>query len=170
MKSHKHAVILTADKFEDLELFYPLFRLLEAGWQVDVAAPTKKEIGGEHGYSLKPTLTIDEVNPDNYAYSSSRVAFPMEHRQQCARTKRLRRSQKHFFRRTNQWHQFATDHGRLPPPMSSKTGTSLLSGMTVCQRTSKLQAAHGRTKKSWWTEILLRRDGRWICPRSCERQ
>jgi protease I len=76
MKSHKHAVILTADKFEDLELFYPLFRLLEAGWQVDVAAPTKKEIGGEHGYSLKPTLTIDEVNPDNYALLIIPGGFP----------------------------------------------------------------------------------------------
>ena len=35
----KKAVILTADKFEDMELFFPLFRLIEAGWKVDVAAP-----------------------------------------------------------------------------------------------------------------------------------
>jgi protease I len=67
MQPNKRAVILTADRFEDLELFYPLFRLLEDGWTVDVAAPTKKEIGGEHGYTLKPTITIDEVNPDDYA-------------------------------------------------------------------------------------------------------
>lgn len=66
MKSRKKAVILTADKFEDMELFFPLFRLNEAGWHVDVAAPKKKEIGGEHGYSIEPSLTIDEVNPDNY--------------------------------------------------------------------------------------------------------
>lgn len=66
MPSRKKAVILTADKFEDMELFFPLFRLLEAGWQVDVAAPNKKQVGGEHGYTLKPSLTIEEVNPDNY--------------------------------------------------------------------------------------------------------
>ena len=48
----KKAIILTADKFEDMELFFPLFRLMEAGWQVDIAAPTLKEIGGEHGYSI----------------------------------------------------------------------------------------------------------------------
>jgi protease I len=66
MQSRKKAVILTADKFEDMELFFPLFRLLEAGWHVDVAAPKKKEISGEHGYSIEPALTIDEVNPDNY--------------------------------------------------------------------------------------------------------
>jgi|GEM_PF-2483582 len=49
-----------------MEFFFPLFRLLEMGWQVDVAAPNKKEISGEHGYTFNPTITIDEVNPDNY--------------------------------------------------------------------------------------------------------
>ena len=76
MQPHKSAVILTADKFEDLELFYPLFRLLEAGWHVDIAAPTKKEIGGEHGYTLQPTITIDEVNPDNYSLLIIPGGFP----------------------------------------------------------------------------------------------
>jgi len=66
MQSRRYALILTADKFEDLELYYPLFRLAEAGWQVDVAAPKKLEISGEHGYSIEPTLTFDEVDPDTY--------------------------------------------------------------------------------------------------------
>jgi protease I len=65
-EQRKKAVILTADKFEDMELLFPLFRLLEMGWQVDVAAPNMKEISGEHGYTFNPTITIDEVNPDNY--------------------------------------------------------------------------------------------------------
>ncbi|MBI3577506.1 type 1 glutamine amidotransferase [Candidatus Gottesmanbacteria bacterium] len=60
------AVILTADKFEDMEVFYPMFRLMEAGWQVDVAAPKKEEISGENGYSLMPDTTIDQVKPDDY--------------------------------------------------------------------------------------------------------
>jgi protease I len=66
MQSPKKAVILTADKFEDMELFFPLFRLNEAGWHVDVAAPEKKELSGEHGYTIEPSLTFDEVNPDDY--------------------------------------------------------------------------------------------------------
>jgi len=65
-KIQKKAVFLTADKFEDMEVFFPLFRLQEAGWQVDVAAPQKTEIGGEHGYSLMPDKTIDEINPNDY--------------------------------------------------------------------------------------------------------
>ena len=54
----KLALILTADKFEDMEVFFPMFRLVEEGWQVEIAAPTKKEISGEHGYSLEPSITI----------------------------------------------------------------------------------------------------------------
>ena len=42
--SRQRAVVLTADKFEDLELYVPVFRLIEAGWGVDVAAPEKGKI------------------------------------------------------------------------------------------------------------------------------
>ncbi len=65
--SKRKAVILTADQFEDMEVMYPLFRLQEAGWQVDVAAPKREEIHGEFGYGqFMPDLTIEKVNPDNY--------------------------------------------------------------------------------------------------------
>ncbi len=60
------ALVLTADKFEDMEVYVPIFRLQEEGWKVDVAAPKKEEINGENGYTLKPDVTIDEVNPDGY--------------------------------------------------------------------------------------------------------
>jgi protease I len=62
----QRAVILTADKFEDLEVIVPLFRLQELGWEVDIAAPDMEEIGGEHGYTLHPTKTIAEVDPNDY--------------------------------------------------------------------------------------------------------
>jgi protease I len=62
----KNAVILTADKFEDMEVFFPLFRLKEMKWNVDVAAPGKQPIYGEHGYKLSPDVTIDDVDPDSY--------------------------------------------------------------------------------------------------------
>lgn len=60
------AIILTADKFEDMELFVPYFHLLGQGARADIAAPTMEEIGGEHGYSIAPHLRIDEVDPDMY--------------------------------------------------------------------------------------------------------
>lgn len=76
MRSPKKALILTADQFEDMELFYPLFRLMEAGWEVDVAAPTMKEISGEHGYPLNPSLTIEEADPNKYQVLIIPGGFP----------------------------------------------------------------------------------------------
>src|SRR5512144_2656837 len=64
--SRLRALILTADKFEDTEVIVPYFRLLEAGARVDIAAPTRTWIGGEHHYGLAPDVTIDDVNPDVY--------------------------------------------------------------------------------------------------------
>jgi protease I len=64
--SKRKAVVLTADKFEDTEVYVPVFRLLEAGWHVDIAAPTMDTIHGKNGYTLQPTKTIDEVNADEY--------------------------------------------------------------------------------------------------------
>ena len=65
-RSKYKAIVLTADQFEDMEVFFPIFRLLEAGWQVDIAAPSMQEMNGENGYVLEPTKTIDEVDPDEY--------------------------------------------------------------------------------------------------------
>ncbi|MGB8021482.1 MAG: 4a-hydroxytetrahydrobiopterin dehydratase [Candidatus Nanopelagicales bacterium] len=60
------AVILTADGFEDLEVLVPYLRLLEAGADVEIAAPTRGDIAGKHGYVLAPDVLIDEVDPDAY--------------------------------------------------------------------------------------------------------
>ncbi len=65
-KGQRKAVVLTANKFEDMEVYVPVFRLLEAGWHVDIASPTMDIIHGENGYTLHPTITIDTVNADEY--------------------------------------------------------------------------------------------------------
>lgn len=44
----------------------PWFRLMEEGWQVDIAAPVVEELTGENGYSIMPDMTIDKVDPDKY--------------------------------------------------------------------------------------------------------
>lgn len=64
--AERRAVILTADSFEDMEVYFPLFRLLEDGWHVDVAAPTLEVMRGENGYQLKPTMLITDVDPATY--------------------------------------------------------------------------------------------------------
>jgi protease I len=64
--SRLRALIVTADKFEDTEVIVPYFRLLEAGARVDIAAPSREWIGGEHRYFLAPDLVIDAVDPAQY--------------------------------------------------------------------------------------------------------
>lgn len=75
-QSNRKAIVLTADKFEDLELYVPAYRLLEAGWQVDVAAPTLDQMSGEHGYRLTPDITFESVDPSRYELLLIPGGFP----------------------------------------------------------------------------------------------
>lgn len=62
--SAKKALILTADTFEDSELLAPVYRLLEAGYAVDVAAPVAGKVTGKHGYEVTAALAIADLGPD----------------------------------------------------------------------------------------------------------
>ena len=65
----RRALVLSADKFEDMELYVPVFRLIEAGWKVDIAAPNRGKITGESKwYYILANKTINEVNPDDYDF------------------------------------------------------------------------------------------------------
>src|SRR5947209_15041776 len=73
-------LILTGDAAESLEVMYPYQRLLEEGYEVDIAAPSKKKlqfvvhdfVEGYDTYTEKPGYTWDadlafsEVNPSDY--------------------------------------------------------------------------------------------------------
>src|SRR4030095_12512302 len=74
-------LILTGDAAESLEVMYPYQRLLEEGYDVDIAAPSKKKlqfvvhdfVDGYDTYTEKPGYTWDaclafsEVDPSAYA-------------------------------------------------------------------------------------------------------
>lgn len=64
---NKKVLILAADLYEDMELWYPKFRLKEAGFEVVVAAKEKKSYKGKNGYPVNADLTLEEVNPNDYA-------------------------------------------------------------------------------------------------------
>jgi protease I len=61
----KRALIISGEGFEDLELFVPYYRLLEEGIEVDIASPERK-FKGKHGYEATSTVSLDDVNPDDY--------------------------------------------------------------------------------------------------------
>jgi protease I len=60
------ALILSADGFDDLQLFCPWYRLREEGLEVTLASPGGQAITGLHGYRVAPDMPIREVNPAEY--------------------------------------------------------------------------------------------------------
>lgn len=60
------ALIISADHFEDTELLVPLYRLQEAGLQVDVASISRGKIHGKHGYEVVVDKALRDVDADQY--------------------------------------------------------------------------------------------------------
>lgn len=65
-KSIPHALVLTADNFEDTEVTFPIETMKGEGWEVTVAAPSTKELTGKHGHRLQPDTTFSSIIPDKY--------------------------------------------------------------------------------------------------------
>jgi protease I len=59
-------LIVTDDKVEDLEFFYPYYRFIEAGFEVDVATPDGKDFAGKHGIGLKQSMKLADVRAEGY--------------------------------------------------------------------------------------------------------
>ncbi len=60
------ALIISADNFEDMELFVPYYRLKEEGLQADIVSMKKGRIKGKHGYEIEVNKTLTEVDPAEY--------------------------------------------------------------------------------------------------------
>jgi protease I len=61
------ALIITAERFEDSELFVPKEALERAGFQVDIATPEKgHQFHGKHGSTVLGDLTLRDADPDAY--------------------------------------------------------------------------------------------------------
>jgi protease I len=58
----KKVIILSENFYEDLELWYPYYRLKEEGAEVKVVGmPGVESYGSKHGYPVKPDITPQEV-------------------------------------------------------------------------------------------------------------
>jgi protease I len=60
------ALMISADGFEDTELIYPYYRLLEAGLEVDIASMKKGTIRGKRCLEAEANKTLGEVDPEDY--------------------------------------------------------------------------------------------------------
>jgi protease I len=54
------------DVYEDLELWYPLLRLQEAGYGICLAALELKTYTGKHGYPAKSDLKLEEARSEDF--------------------------------------------------------------------------------------------------------
>lgn len=62
--SGQKILFFTGDIYEDLELWYPKLRLIEAGAEVVIAGEEAGHVYlGKHSYPCKSDVTIDSVNP-----------------------------------------------------------------------------------------------------------
>ncbi len=60
------ALMISADEFDDLELFVPYYRLQEDGIEVHVASMKEGIIHGKHGNKAKVDKKLTDVNPEEY--------------------------------------------------------------------------------------------------------
>jgi protease I len=64
----KRVAILAADDYEDTELWYPYFRMLEAGAEAKIVGMASSEdvVKSKHGYPAKIDLRANEAKPDDF--------------------------------------------------------------------------------------------------------
>lgn len=67
MKNTKKIAILAEQLYEDQELWYPYYRLKEAGYDVKVVSPEKKTYYSKHQYPVLADLSIDEARVEDFA-------------------------------------------------------------------------------------------------------
>jgi protease I len=62
----KRALIITGQGFQDQEVIYPYYRLLEEEFQVDIAAKNKEMLFGILGLKIEANKSFDEISGDFY--------------------------------------------------------------------------------------------------------
>lgn len=66
--NQKSVLMFVGEIYEDLELWYPKLRLLEAGWRVVVAGPEADRCyPGKHGYPCRSDARIDSMQANDFA-------------------------------------------------------------------------------------------------------
>ncbi len=62
----KRVAVLAEDLYEDPELWYPYYRLLEAGAEVQIVGPEAKVYESKHGYPAKAEVAASEVSAGDF--------------------------------------------------------------------------------------------------------
>ncbi|MBQ7523857.1 MAG: type 1 glutamine amidotransferase [Oscillospiraceae bacterium] len=59
-------LMITEDRNDDSEVLYPFYRMQEQGWDVDVAALTKKTVASKYHFTVEANKSVAECNAADY--------------------------------------------------------------------------------------------------------
>ncbi|MBP5288487.1 MAG: type 1 glutamine amidotransferase [Clostridia bacterium] len=59
-------LLITEDRSDDSEVLYPLYRMIEEGFEVEVAALSKKVISSKYHFTVEADKTVDECRAEDY--------------------------------------------------------------------------------------------------------
>lgn len=59
-------LFISNDGYDDSELLYPYYRLLEENYDIDIASVEKRTIEGKHFFKIEADKTLNEVDADSY--------------------------------------------------------------------------------------------------------
>jgi len=62
----KKIVMLTAQGFQDEEVIYPYYRILEEKWEIDVATKNGELVNGKCGVPIRKAVDITTINANDY--------------------------------------------------------------------------------------------------------
>lgn len=63
---NKKALIITGQGYQDQEVIYPYYRLLEDEFTVDIASAKKETLFGILGTKMEATISFEDINHNNY--------------------------------------------------------------------------------------------------------
>ncbi len=61
--TNKKVLVLCEDLYEEMELWYPYYRLLEEGFEVLLVGTAKLEYKGKNGLPVKADILVEELDP-----------------------------------------------------------------------------------------------------------
>ena len=62
-----YVAVLCEDLYEEIEVWYPYYRLKEEGYDVLMVGTAKEEYKGKYGYPARADKLADQVNPEEVA-------------------------------------------------------------------------------------------------------
>ncbi len=62
----KKILMITGKDYDDSEVLYPYYRLIEEGYGVDVTSVEKGEVSGKYHFKIDAALTFENVDTNDY--------------------------------------------------------------------------------------------------------